>query len=148
MDCIRLDYFGRERDAQPRFGVQVLLCGRDWLQPGLSSFGNSLLPAQQIRQNHSTPKNFPRTVQGACKNCGAMGHKASECVERPRSGKKAAMKTGMDIAADDVHTDLTSHGKVRYAGPPSRGFHYLTLSVKWREGVKYDLERRGSYPYQ
>jgi len=42
-----------------------------------------------------------------------MGHKASECVERPRSGKKAAMKTGMDIAADDVTTDLTSHGKVR-----------------------------------
>lgn len=41
-----------------------------------------------------------------------MGHKASDCVERPRSGKKAAAKTGMDIAADDVTTDLTSHGKV------------------------------------
>lgn len=54
----------------------------------------------------------PTKIQGACKNCGAMGHKALECVERPRSGKKAAMKTGMDIAADDVTTDLTSHGKV------------------------------------
>ena len=51
-------------------------------------------------------------TQGACKNCGAMGHKASECVERPRSGKKKAAKTGMDIAPDDVTTDLTSHGKV------------------------------------
>ena len=42
-----------------------------------------------------------------------MGHKASECVERPRSGRKTAAKTGMDIAADDVKTDLTSHGKVK-----------------------------------
>lgn len=41
-----------------------------------------------------------------------MGHTASECVERPRSGKKLAAKTGMDIAPDDVTADLTSHGKV------------------------------------
>lgn len=59
-----------------------------------------------------------RKIQGACKNCGAMGHKASECVERPRSGRKTAAKTGMDIAADDVKTDLTSHGKVKYRKEP------------------------------
>lgn len=52
-------------------------------------------------------------MKGACKNCGAMGHTAKDCVERPRSNKKTAEKTGLDIAPDDIRTDLTSHGKVR-----------------------------------
>ena len=50
--------------------------------------------------------------KGACKNCGAMGHTAKDCVERPRSNKKTAEKTGLDIAPDDVRTELASHGKV------------------------------------
>lgn len=49
-------------------------------------------------------------AQGACKNCGAMGHQANDCLERPR--KKTAAKTGLDIAADDVVTNLSEHGKV------------------------------------
>lgn len=56
--------------------------------------------------------------KGACTNCGAMTHKASECVERPR--KVGAWKTGRDIAADEVapaELKLTYDGKRdRYNG--------------------------------
>ena len=38
--------------------------------------------------------------KGACKNCGAMTHKATECMDRPR--KIGAWKTGEDIKKDEV----------------------------------------------
>lgn len=53
--------------------------------------------------------------KGACKNCGAMTHKEKDCVERPRSSKKAAWKTGLDIAPDEVTVNLENHGKVSYS---------------------------------
>ena len=53
--------------------------------------------------------------KGACKNCGAMTHKEKDCVERPRSSKKSAWKSGLDIASDDVVLNLEDHGKVSYA---------------------------------
>ena len=55
---------------------------------------------------------FYRT--GACKNCGAMGHKTTECVERPRSNKRAAWKTGDAIAADDHNVQLEAYGKLGF----------------------------------
>ncbi|KAL2209293.1 putative mRNA splicing protein [Sarocladium strictum] len=42
--------------------------------------------------------------KGACENCGAMGHKAKDCLERPR--KKGAKWTGKDIKADHVIQDV------------------------------------------
>lgn len=59
----------------------------------------------------------PKTVfrKGACKNCGAMTHKEKDCLERPRSAKRSAWKTGVDIAADEVVLKLEDHGKVSYA---------------------------------
>lgn len=59
----------------------------------------------------------PKTVyrKGACKNCGAMSHKEKDCVERPRSSKKAAWKSGLDIAPDEVALKLEQHGKVNYS---------------------------------
>ena len=53
--------------------------------------------------------------KGACKNCGAMTHKEKDCVERPRSSRKAAWKSGLDIAPDEVVVRLEDHGKVDYA---------------------------------
>jgi len=53
--------------------------------------------------------------KGACKNCGAITHDEKSCVERPRSIKKAAWKTGQDIASDEVVLRLEDHGKVSYS---------------------------------
>ena len=42
--------------------------------------------------------------KGACANCGAMTHKAKDCVERPR--KKGAKFTGSGIKADEVVVEM------------------------------------------
>jgi pre-mRNA-processing factor SLU7 len=42
--------------------------------------------------------------KGACENCGAMTHKAKDCLSRPRA--KGAKFTGKDIQADDVLQDV------------------------------------------
>ncbi|EEB06161.1 splicing factor Slu7 [Schizosaccharomyces japonicus yFS275] len=42
--------------------------------------------------------------KGACENCGAMTHKAKECMERPR--KRGARWTGKDIQADEIVQDI------------------------------------------
>ena len=36
-------------------------------------------------------------------------------MERPRSRKKSAAKTGLNIASDEVVMDLNDHGKVGYS---------------------------------
>eukprot|EP00053_Salpingoeca_punica_P020562 m.211894 g.211894 ORF g.211894 m.211894 type:complete len:582 (-) comp19096_c0_seq1:227-1972(-) len=41
-----------------------------------------------------------RYRKGACENCGALTHKKSECIERPR--KAGAKFTGKDIAPDEI----------------------------------------------
>lgn len=53
--------------------------------------------------------------KGACKNCGAMTHQEKDCLERPRSSKKMAWKSGLDIAADEVVLNLEQHGKLSFA---------------------------------
>eukprot|EP01041_Mallomonas_annulata_P010435 gene10435-21776_t len=52
--------------------------------------------------------------KGACKNCGALTHKEKDCVERPRSSKKSAWKSGIDIAKDEVILKLEEYGKIAY----------------------------------
>ncbi|KAI1137465.1 Pre-mRNA splicing Prp18-interacting factor-domain-containing protein [Hypoxylon sp. FL0543] len=42
--------------------------------------------------------------KGACENCGAMTHKAKDCLSRPRA--KGARWTGKDIQADEVIQDV------------------------------------------
>lgn len=53
--------------------------------------------------------------KGSCKNCGATTHAEKDCVERPRSQKKAAWKSGLDIAPDEVVLKLEEYGKVNFA---------------------------------
>ncbi|KAK4125096.1 hypothetical protein N657DRAFT_570574 [Parathielavia appendiculata] len=43
-------------------------------------------------------------VKGACENCGAMGHRKKDCLERPR--KVGAKFTGKDIQADRTVRDV------------------------------------------
>ena len=52
---------------------------------------------------------------GACENCGAMGHKRRDCLEKPR--KLGARWTGKDIQPDDAELkDLSGLGLRRQAG--------------------------------
>ncbi|RYY68863.1 hypothetical protein EON63_24340 [archaeon] len=73
---------------------------------------NRKLEAQREARS-SAPKTMYR--KGACKNCGAMTHKEKDCLERPRSVKKMAFKSGLDIAPDEVVVKLEDFGKVSYA---------------------------------
>lgn len=75
---------------------------------------DALLKARTAKSNQSGGGSFV-FKKGACKNCGAMTHQEKDCVERPRSSRKAAWKTGMDIAPDEVVVRLEDHGKVDYA---------------------------------
>ena len=47
-------------------------------------------------------------VKGACENCGAMGHKKKDCLERPR--KVGAKYTGKDIQADRIVREEVKQG--------------------------------------
>lgn len=47
--------------------------------------------------------------KGACENCGAVTHKTTDCLERPR--KKGAKWTGQDIVADEVITEIAGLDK-------------------------------------
>jgi pre-mRNA-processing factor SLU7 len=49
--------------------------------------------------------------KGACENCGAMTHKRSDCLSRPR--RQRAKWTGQDIQPDEVieEVDLSWDGK-------------------------------------
>jgi pre-mRNA-processing factor SLU7 len=69
---------------------------------------------QQKKDDLSTSKWYDRGKKagpaatkyrkGACENCGAMTHKAKDCLQRPRA--KGAKYTGKDIQADEVLQDV------------------------------------------
>lgn len=82
----------------------------------LSLAESDALIEQKLAARKASVQAAPKTVyrKGACKNCGAMSHNEKDCVERPRSTKKSAWKSGLDIAADEVTMKLEDHGKVSY----------------------------------
>ena len=57
--------------------------------------------------------------KGACENCGADGHKAADCLERPR--KKGAKWTGKDIKADD---QVKTRDPANWEAKRDRWFNY------------------------
>lgn len=74
----------------------------------------SLVKEKVAKQKELKTKRRVTYQKGACKNCGATTHKERDCVERPRSLKKAAWKSGLDIAPDEVSLYLENHGKISY----------------------------------
>lgn len=75
-------------------------------------FAMKVQAQKEALQSSGTVTKFRK---GACKNCGAMTHNEKGCVERPRSFKRAAYKTGLDIAPDEISLQLDQHGKVSYS---------------------------------
>lgn len=76
---------------------------------------------------------------GACENCGAMGHKKRDCLERPRV--KGAKYTEADFAPDDyVITDL----KLDYAAKRDRwnGFNPVDYDRVVEEHEKMEETRK------
>jgi len=71
--------------------------------------------------------------KGACTNCGAMTHKAKDCVERPR--KKGAKFSGSDIKADEVVFEMSYD----YAGKRDHWAQY-DPSEHMRKIEAYDKE--------
>lgn len=96
-----------------------------------------------VHQRWATKKSVASGFRkGACKNCGAMGHKANECLERPR--KKNAEKTGLDIAPDDTTMDMSAHGKITFDAKRDRwlGYHPDEHKQTIDRFNKIDQERR------
>eukprot|EP00953_Heterococcus_sp_UTEX-ZZ885_P017248 9655-Heterococcus_DN1.PRE.2 len=101
---------------------------------------DSLIQSKYVKKPQAAGKFRP----GACKNCGAMGHKTLECVERPRSNKTAAWKTGTAIAADDHTVDLEAYGKLGFDAKRDRwhGYHPDQHTEVVEQYNKLDEERR------
>jgi pre-mRNA-processing factor SLU7 len=80
------------------------------------SESDELVNRKIIAQREAAKTSSKTTYKkGACKNCGATTHNEKDCVERPRSAKKAAWKSGLDIAPDEITLDLEKFGKVSYS---------------------------------
>ncbi|CAI4218287.1 unnamed protein product [Parascedosporium putredinis] len=61
-------------------------------------------PTDYLEHQRLQKKTIRTTPSGACENCGAMTHKAKDCLSRPRA--KGAKWTGKDIEADEVVQDI------------------------------------------
>lgn len=75
--------------------------------------------------------------KGACENCGAMGHKAKDCLERPR--KKGAKWTGKNIQSDDVEQEvqLTWDAKRdRWNGFEAKDYRHVVEEYEQMEELK------------
>ena len=78
------------------------------------SEADALVKGKVTKQKELNSKKRVSYQKGACKNCGATTHKEKDCVERPRSSRKSAWKSGLDIAPDEQSLILENHGKVSY----------------------------------
>jgi len=83
--------------------------------------------------------------KGACENCGAMTHKAKDCLSRPR--KKGARWTGQDIQADEIiqEVELGWDGKRdRWNGYDSHEHKKVVEEHMRMEELRRESERKSA----
>lgn len=81
--------------------------------------------------------------KGACENCGAMGHKKKDCLERPR--KKGARWTGQNIQADDVLQDVQMSWDAkrdRWNGYDAKDYRHVVEEYEQMEELKRQIQAK------
>lgn len=79
--------------------------------------------------------------KGACENCGAMGHKKKDCLERPR--KIGAKYSGKNIQADDVvqEVELSWDAKRdRWNGYDAKEYRHVVEEFNQMEELRKQLK--------
>lgn len=81
--------------------------------------------------------------KGACENCGAMTHKAKDCLSRPRA--KGAKWTGKDIQADEVLQDVNlgwDAKRDRWNGYDAREYSKVVDEYNQMEELRKQVSKR------
>lgn len=81
--------------------------------------------------------------KGACENCGAMTHKAKDCLSRPRA--KGARWTGKDIQADEVIQDVQmgwDAKRDRWNGYDPRQYKQVVERYNQMEEMRKELQQK------
>jgi pre-mRNA-processing factor SLU7 len=99
---------------KPFYASEPLDAASSSVADGAAATAADYLEHQRLQSQKSDTKWYDRGRKagpaatkyrkGACENCGAMGHRAADCMEKPRA--KKARYTGRDIQADDVVQDV------------------------------------------
>ncbi|CAI6095177.1 unnamed protein product [Clonostachys chloroleuca] len=80
--------------------------------------------------------------KGACENCGAMTHKAKDCLSRPRA--KGAKWTGKNIQADEVIQDVNlgwDAKRDRWNGYDAREYRKVVEDYQQMEELRKQAKR-------
>ncbi|VUC36964.1 unnamed protein product [Clonostachys rosea] len=83
-----------------------------------------------------------RYRKGACENCGAMTHKAKDCLSRPRA--KGAKWTGKNIQADDIIQDVNlgwDAKRDRWNGYDAREYRKVVEDYQQMEELRKQAKR-------
>ncbi|ROW10528.1 hypothetical protein VMCG_01706 [Cytospora schulzeri] len=83
--------------------------------------------------------------KGACENCGAMGHKVKDCLERPR--KKGAKFTGKNIQADDVVQDVQlswDAKRDRWNGYDPKNYKHIVEEYNQMEELRREMQKKNA----
>ncbi|ROW07153.1 hypothetical protein VPNG_07380 [Cytospora leucostoma] len=83
--------------------------------------------------------------KGACENCGAMGHKVKDCLERPR--KKGAKFTGKNIQADDVVQEVQlswDAKRDRWNGYDPKNYKHIVEEYNQMEELRREMQKKSA----
>lgn len=81
--------------------------------------------------------------KGACENCGAMTHKARDCLSRPRA--KGAKWTGKDIQADDIIQDVNlswDAKRDRWNGYDAKEYRHVVENFNEMENLRKTAQKK------